>query len=239
MKNVCLILTLLCFFEIVNSQDFTGKYFIGGSLGFSNNSGSANIYGTNYTNPNAFSSFSINPFFGFYIKPKIAIGLQLGYSSNTSNQLIISANTDSTTIQGTFKNTFVTYSITPFLRYTIPVIEKIGFNINFSIPYSYNKSTAPGSSGITAGITTAYIGIPYNNSISTSFIGLNISPGFQWFVKDNIALLGSFGGLGYNYFYTKGENNTGPASTAKGNYFNLTLSSAISLGVNFYFGKKV
>ncbi len=236
MKNVLLTLVFLGVLTTSHAQDLTGKYFFGGSLGFESTSGNSDVSGTNYNNPNGLGSYSFSPSFGYYIKKKLAIGLQLGYSS--SNQNVITFNYSNNNYQSIpIKEINQVVSIAPLLRYTIPILETVGFNFNFTLPFNYTRSNDKASGAISS-IFSGEIGVP--NNYSTYSLGLNISPGFQWFINNKIALLGTFGALSYTHFKTNAIGNVFfESSTTYANDLKLSLTTGISLGINFYFGGKI
>ncbi len=139
-----------------------------------------------------------------------------------------------------FKTTVQVLGIAALVRYTIPILESVGFNLNFTIPYSYTRVSESSDNGIIgiSGTFTAESEIPYNYS-SYSF-GINISPGFQWFINNKIALLGTFGALSYTHFRTFAitNNNYIASSSANANDLKLSLTTGISFGATFYFGGK-
>lgn len=161
----------------------------------------------------------------------------MGYSSNTYNFLnydVESNGNKDTIILSPSKATSQGFSIAPLLRYTIPIIENVEFNINVTFSYVYVKNTQ--NQGDASGnIYTSYI-VTFDN-YSQYTIGINFNPGFQWLVKNNIALLGSFGSLSYTHYKTTTivEINY-PSSTTNTNDFHLSLTTGFSLGATFYFG---
>jgi hypothetical protein len=237
MKKLVLAAIFINSLSIVHAQNLNGKLFAGGSLGFDFMSADANTDVGKYTNPKANQSYSINPSVGYYLNDKLAIGLQFGYNYATKNTLYLNYYGSPSSITATTE----TFSIAPLLRYTIPITDKFGFNINTTIPYSHSRNTLTDTSSKTSsGTANGNIAIPNgNNSTSTSF-GLNVSPGFQWFVKDQFAIFGSFGAFSYSYVKTDGNvwnsKNNGPYASTQSNDFKLSLSTSISFGVTFYFG---
>jgi len=233
MKNGFLTLLFLCAIISIHAQELTGKYFIGGSLGFEATSGNSEVSGTNYNNPNGLGSCSFSPSFGYYFKKKLAIGLQCGYSS--SNQNFITFSYSSNNYQSIPYNEInQVLSIAPLLRYTIPVLETVGFNFNFTIPFNYTRSNDKAAGAISS-VFSGEIGVP--NNYSTYSLGLNISPGFQWFINNNIALLGTFGALSFTHYKTNAIGNPFfESSITYANDLKLSLTTGISFGATFYFG---
>jgi hypothetical protein len=199
MKYGIVTLVFLGVITLVNAQDLTGKYFIGGSLGFETTSGNTDVNGTNYYNPNGLGSYFFSPSFGYYFKKNLAVGLQLGHSSNTQNILVYGYPSDSNQIVRA-KNSNQVLNIAALLRFTIPILETVGFNINFTIPYSYSRYSEPSDGSNIVGVFSGESDISDNYS-SYSF-GININPGFQWFINNNIALLGTLGALSYAHYKT-------------------------------------
>ena len=249
-KKIVITVFLSGFF-VVNAyaQHLKGKLFAGGSGGFGFTPTSANINGIDYNNPKSYQAYNTDLSGGYCLTDKLAVGLQISHSFKTyksiyfeyQNNIIVNQITHTTT-------TTKTFGIAPLLRYTIPVTDKFSFNLNIIVPYFSSKTFYVSSiNGYVSSVAYQGAGniyLPYgnNNPIAAASYGINISPGFQWFLKKNFALSGSFGALRYSYTITKSSEIADPittngiAVTAKSTDFKLSLSSSLNLGLTFYFG---
>jgi len=239
MKNFILIVLFFGSLSISFAQDLNGKFFVGGSIGFDFTSADADINTSNFSNNNANQTYNINPSIGYYLDRNIAIGLSLGYSYALKNTLYIT-NTSNINNTSTLTTTSKVKIIAPLLRYTVPINDKFGFIINTTLPYSYTENTFTYPNNILMATTsTGNIIIPNGDKNTSSSFGLNIGPGFQWFIKDNLALLFSFGSLGYINTKASGNivgyQNGKTNATTTSNDFKLSLTTSISAGVAFYF----
>jgi hypothetical protein len=158
------------------------QYFVGGSLGLSTHSSKTEIdgYGT-VKSPSTFG-FSITPKVGYYLNPKVAVGLSasFGYS-------------DSTIYTTTPKTEVKTYSwsVSPFARYSFlqfgkfSVLAEATVGINGSSLKTKETSTVDG--------------------ISTFGYGVNVAPILSYDISKKFSLETklNFLALGFNYTKTK------------------------------------
>jgi hypothetical protein len=157
MKLQLFIIGLLLFFSFsVFAQTEQGSKFIGGSFQISTT--------TNSFNDNTSTSFTLSPKFGYFLQDRWAIGSGLGLS--------ITSNGD----------TDVTFTISPFTRYYIPLIEE--------------KFFAVGEAGLSVGFGT-----------DTSF-GIYAAPGFAFFPTERWSIELAFNLLSFNITNPDGDNNT-------------------------------
>ena len=234
MKKLCITILLVGALLNTKAQTLSNKLFAGGSVSFEFAKASVDDNSKTYNNPKAIQIYSITPCFGYHLSNRIAIGLQLFYSSSECNYMdyYSSKNVIDSTLK--YKITNKTYSIAPFLRYYIPINDKFRIYINTAFPFSYSKSD--NTSYISySGPSTGQIQVQPTNTIKS--IGINISPVFQWFVKDNIAITGSVGALYYTHSKIETTKNIYPALTDNVDDLKMTLSTGLSFGVVFYFGK--
>ena len=239
MKNGFLTLLFLCAIISIHAQELTRKYFIGGSFGIESTSGNMVINGSTYNDPNAYGYYTFIPSVGYYFNDNLAIGFQLGYTSGTNNSIndyiINTRNSDSIVINNT-KTTNQVFTFAPLLRYSTPIVGKIGFNLNFTLPFSYTRYFSTAYNGMLS-LTTIYNTLTSNYSIFS--FGVVISPGLQWFINNNIALISSIGSLSYTHSKINAIGNEwNPSSVTNGNDLKLSLTTGISLGATFYFGGK-
>ncbi len=147
---------LFCFSFSVSAQTEQGSKFIGGSFQISTNTYS----GTDDVN----TSFTLEPKFGYFIKDRWAIGSGLGLSITSDG------------------DTDVTFTISPFTRYYIPLIEE--------------KFFAVGEAGLNVGFGS-----------DTSF-GIYAAPGFAFFPTERWSIELAFELLSFNITNPDGDNNT-------------------------------
>ncbi len=240
MKKALLAVILFGSLSIIHAQDLNGKFFAGGSIGFDFTSADANINTSNFSNNNANQTYSFSPSVGYYLDRNIAIGLQFGYSYALKNTLYIT-NTSNINNTSTLTTTSKVESIAPLLRYTIPINDKFGFIINTTLPYSYTENTFTYPNNVLMATTsTGNIIIPNGDKNTSSSLGLSVNPGLQWFIKENLAILFSFGALSYNYVKTSGNialyQNSKTNAITTSNDFKLSLTTSVSGGFIFYFG---
>lgn len=244
-KAIVVILFFSCFI-MTQAQDLRGKLFAEGRVGFNFSSSSASINGNNYNNPYASQSYDFRPSAGYYFTRLLAIGIQASYSSTKDNYVdFVYQNNVVVNINKYYshKNTF---TIAPILRYVMPATPRFGFNLTASVPYSTSKtvftSTASSAVGVaSSSANTGNIYLPDGETNTATSIGINVGPGFQWLVKENISIMGAFGVLSYSFIKTdaSGQMNSGNfnrvTAVSKTNNFKLALDTGLGIGVIFYF----
>lgn len=195
------------------------KFFLGGSLGFNSIQNDGLMYGPTgdyIVVPNKSYGFSVAPEFGFFLKEKVALGIRLSYSNNV------------TKVENGDDITRPYYSISPFVRFIIPL-----WTSRFSI---YNDLGLSGSYSE----TTTYM--EASRETKTMQLGVFYRPGIQFRLKDNINLLATMGDLlHYNYTSEKHQYYAGgPIPDLKGSFHSFGISNnyginSFMLGVNFLF----
>ena len=235
MKKLCITILLVGALLNTKAQTLSNKLFAGGSVSFEFAKASVNDNSKTYNNPKGIQNYSISPYIGYHLSNRIAIGLQLGYSS-TENALLgyYRHNNIIDSIQRSYI-TNKTYSVAPYIRYYFPITEKFCVYLNTSIPISYAENTNTVISTLYSSAANGYVAIQPTNTIKS--IGINISPVFQWFFRDNIAITGSVGALYYTHSKIETTKNIYPALTDNVDDLKMTLSTGLSFGVVFYFGK--
>jgi len=151
--------------------------------------------------------FSINPFFGFLVSDKLAIGGQVGYSYLISTQNADQPNES--------KYTSADYSAGLISRRYFSISEQFVFSIDANFNY-----------GIVAGTST---NSTYVSKTKNHHVGASIKPTFIFFPSPKWGIEASIGNISYEY-----SKNL---STGTGlNDFNIYFGS-IQLGLSYYFKK--
>jgi hypothetical protein len=228
MKRTICILISLGLFTSAFSQILKGKFFIDGSMGLEINPSSYDANGANNNNSNGNSkmeSYYFAPEIGYYFTDKIAFGLSAIYSYSYKTQTNGSSYNNSSNITSSSSVKIESYTISPLMRYSIPINDKFYFNVNISLPYKNSKNI--------------YNSPYYNGPLQTSSksFGIQVSPSFQYFLKNNIALLANIGSL--EYISTKEETSpqaTGMTTSWKSTDLKLSFFTTFGLGAIFYFG---
>ena len=185
MKKVMISLAfLLCLTPGIKAQQ-SGKFWTGGTLGFTTSKVEDGIRLTNY---------SILPEFGYGFSDRWGAGISLGYLHNEYEIIGAKIKTDG-------------FSVNPFARYSL-LRGRIGnLFLDGGVGYAYrdNKTTDREKHAFEVGIR----------------------PGVSVNITDNIALMGRFGFLGYQY-----EKEGGTKTNTFAADFDL---NQVQLGVNILF----
>ncbi|CAH8283686.1 outer membrane protein with beta-barrel domain [Mariniflexile fucanivorans] len=186
-------------FEISKNQ-----WLVGGSINFtSQNYESQNeSYDSNYKR----TSFFIKPDIGYAIDSNLIIGVMPGF--NIVNSKFVESDDE-------YKSNGL--SIAPYIRKYFAINNKLAFNVQGELMYSYQKSKNIYSDSVTNTGSESD-----SNSI---FIG--VRPGLTYSLTNKIYLNAHLGSIGY--YSDKSENDEGTIS--KSNNFNLNLSTS-----DLYFG---
>jgi hypothetical protein len=243
MKHFLLVLTAIGFFSTASfSQISKGTWMVGGDLGFNKSTKNNDIFDpTLTTEKNTSRNFSTNLHAGYFLMDNLVVGLAPNYSSNKYTQKRTNLEDDEVYQYESSGNSI---GISPFIRQYKQLFS--------SKAYIFGQAAiniAHGKSHYESGNSTFSTGTQLNkNSYNTpsNTYGISLSPGVNYFITDKIALEVIFAGLSISSTNTKKDEiyfsgTTTSLSTEDGknvNFdFNLNLSS-ISLGLNFFLGKK-
>lgn len=220
MKKVFVTLALIGAVMAGNAQITKGKFFINGSLGFTSTSSSRETAAGKNDQP-GHTMLDFSPKAGYYITDNIAVGLGLVYTMETDNKL----NGSNTAPGVTTERSTATLNIAPYLRYSMPMTEKFGFFMDLLVPIG----SVTRSEKVTSGTAPS--------DIKGSSFGVSLTPGVQWFVKDNLSLEATLGGLKYSSSVVD-ASSSGATDKTTTSSFGLTFGTAASFGISFYFGGK-
>lgn len=165
MKKLFLI-GALALFGAVNAQTEKGSWVVGGSttLGF-NNATSKQKVGSNTSDGPKISTFTITPSVGYFVINKLAIGVDLGFTSITSKQ-----EDDQMSAYYSAKSTVNTFSVMPTATYYFKSDSKL-------LPY------------LGAGLGFASSKIKYDFSGPYGVDSEDKNNGFAWKVKGGLMYL--------------------------------------------------
>jgi outer membrane protein len=175
MKKIVLSLAALFAITFANAQEETsgGKGFSNGDMFLSGALG----YSTTSTGDISESQFRIAPRIGFFVSNNIALGLELGYITTTSDE----------TYEGPFGPQIYqvennTFAIGGFGRYYATPANDFSIFGQLSIAYASSKTE---------------ISIAGVDSYKATGFDFGLAPGLSYFVSDNLALEATFGILSY------------------------------------------
>jgi outer membrane protein len=151
MKKIVMMLALVTSAFFAKAQTTSGQMMIGGSFGISS---------VNYDNSNGsdYSSFTLAPSFGYFVKDNFAVGLSVSVGNSKSGT-------------GAGQTTSSSFGVGPFVRlYKFTSNEKFAFF---------------GNAGISFGNTKSENGNVITDKSNT--ISLGIAPGFAYFFNEHWA----------------------------------------------------
>ena len=171
MKKILLSAVAVMAFGFANAQEATGTkgfaegdVFLTGSVGF----------GSEKTGDAKTSQFNISPKAGYFVTSNIALGVQLGYTSETE--------TDVNGLGETVDVDTNTFEAGAFGRYYFTPARDFSFFGQLSVGYTSSKTEVEGEDG----------------EYKENGFNLGLAPGISYFVSEHIALEATFGLLGYN-----------------------------------------
>ncbi|MDR0575275.1 MAG: porin family protein [Tannerella sp.] len=180
MKKLFFTLTLMCVLFSTGNAQTTGKFWLGGNIGFSSTIVEDDVRNTSY---------SILPEFGYIFSERWALGVNVGYSySKTTNYI------DIPTLGSDFIYTYTRYnlvnstdnfSIVPFVRYSFLKGSIGNLFVDGSIGYTYGKQIVE-KTDYTIGKETE------THTVETGF-----RPGVAINLSNHVAITGKFGFFGY------------------------------------------
>lgn len=171
MKKLLLSAAAVMVFGLANAQETTGTtgfskgdVFITGAVG----------YGSESTGDNETSTFTFSPKAGYFVTENIAVGINLGYTSQTE--------TEEDGLGDTFDTDTNTLEVGAFGRYYFTPARNFSFFGQLAVGMTSSKTEVEGVDG----------------EYKENGFNLGLAPGISYFVSEHIALEATFGLLGYN-----------------------------------------
>jgi len=204
-----LVLGAIALFGAMNAQTEKGSWVVGGSttLGFNNTNTKYKYNGNSADGPKV-STFTVTPSVGYFVIDKLAIGLDLGYTSLTTK-----LESEFMGINYTAKNTVSTFSILPTATYYFKSDSKV-------LPYL----------GVGAGYSTSKEKSTQNGSGSSN--SEDTINGFAWKGKGGIVFLvtPSIGiDLGLSYLGSNGKYDDNSDVKVQSNTFGVNAGISVFL----------
>jgi hypothetical protein len=251
MKKLIIIASFLVCSQNIFAQLEKGMISIGlsSALTYSKSTDESNATtpnGTNFhlNNIKKNTGYTIAPTFSYFLSSKFAIGISIGYSgySNSSesqqygNNILYNYHT---------KNTSGGITISPFVKYYIPLSDQVFFYFKGGISAGINNGKTSGYSDNTTidafgnGISTNRANEYGPNKTNTSTTSIGINPGILFMPTKKIGIELYTGNLiGYNYRvdntkYADGSNTT--KSTQNGIQFLNLNTLTVGTGVYYFF----
>ncbi|MFT7031874.1 MAG: hypothetical protein ACJA2S_000370 [Cyclobacteriaceae bacterium] len=217
-------LALYLIFAVIHTsfcQEFIskGKSFLGGGLNLKISDYSSDLNNGNDTEIDN-SLFSFSPYYGKFIKDKLAMGIQLNsYYSNINTDNLNSGVISTNWIR---KNTTVVLSF--FLRKYYTINEKFGAFIKPSLTYNHGFINEENNSFDSSGSKTRFSSNEGNNNS----LSLGASLGLYYFIASKFTLEANLGNIFISKSFTSQKNK----NERNGEITN-TSSDSNSLDFNF------
>ncbi len=207
--------------ESGNAKIQKGKIFVGGMLGFNTSGGSTStINGGTTTETEGVSTFGFRliPQAAFMITDNIGAGMGLGYnySKTTTPDFFDNGNAQFEQVE-----TAGTFIISPFARYYKGLGDKFYLFGELTIPIGLSNNKQLMWNDQFDGTTD------YDGEISSTYIGVDLGLGANYFVSDNVALELMFNIFGANYTSNKNTDldDNGDGTIRKTSSFGLNADS--------------
>ena len=184
--------------QTTEKSGFQGRLFLMGQVGYE----STENNNTNVTD----NSFAVVPTVGYFVTPTVAVGLGVGYASNTSK------NTTGVEV----KNINDAFKVMPLARKYWGLGDKLYLFGQLAVPMEWgtNKQKVNGNQ--------------VGDKAKYSSYGVQVAPGLDYFLTNNWSVEATIGAFGYNSTKFKGSKSTD-------NYnFGVNLSN-IQIGVKYIF----
>ncbi|WP_394666910.1 OmpW family outer membrane protein [uncultured Chryseobacterium sp.] len=165
-------------FGLSNAQMTKGDWVISGNtgIGFNNMETKTKVNGQSFDGPKV-SSFSVTPSVGYFVIDKLAVGIDLGFTSVTTKD-----SGDKTTISN--------FSVMPTATYYFANSSKFVPFLGAGIGYATGKSK----------YTSTLLGTTTSNEVSTDGLAWKAKGGVTYMATQS---LGINLGLGFDQFYNK------------------------------------
>ncbi len=208
MKTSALTLVALGICLLAQAQTEQGNLFISGSISIVNKAEQANKDLKN-------NSFAFLPSVGYFVADRLALELNVGYSSSAYSTVINTGGDPSIIL---LSQTDKTLSVGPAVRYFIATgNEKFFFSPRLSVLVGFTNSN------IKSTTTSESSTVKYTDYTAS------LSPGFSYFPTTHWGINLNVGGLSY---LIEHPNDTSDSNTST---FNFNLFSNTSIGVSYFF----
>lgn len=235
MKKVILTLAVAIIALSANAQH---KFFLGMDLGFSTSKAKNEVtysgtgagtapFVNSSTDGAKTTSFKFNPYLGYSVTERIAVGLGLGIVNGKSVD-----GTETTLANGSKVNLetkSTSFAVSPFVRYNFPINDNLSMWGQLKVSPKFGKEV---HQHVTAGVLGEH---------ETKLGGLDagISPGFNYKLGERWIFTGSYGFLGYMSDKETTETTSGGLTMKnvdKTSGFGLDLNwNTLAIGFNFLF----
>ena len=161
MKKIMMTMVAAMMALTMNAQ---GNMYVGGSLGYQTSS---------YDGSSTRTIFTFSPSFGYWFKENLALGIELGYGSNTN--------------EATDPNlTNSSLSVSPYVRYKAIQLGKVSLFADGMFTYSTSNNESAGADGKAQ-----------DNKVNGW--GIYVKPGIAYSLNDKFSLVARFGNaIGYS-----------------------------------------
>lgn len=199
MKKTILIITAVAISAIAQGQDHKKMWL----------SGTVKLNTTSNDNDTKTTGLTFQPVFGYYIKPRLAIGLGLGLTANKTD------------VKDGPETKVNEMYIAPFIRYHKPITEKLFVYGELSLAYGAGKLEI--DYPFVAGTEDTY-----------NYFQVKLSPGFEYWMHERWSVNAEWGAIRYRANNDLEDNNL--ENDFKSNEFEIGLDlRSISVGINFFF----
>lgn len=223
MKKVFMTLAAVAAFSFANAQ-----LFVGGSLGFSSQSGKTNAdytmgnlsYESEIKSPSS-SEFVIAPKVGFYLNEKLAVGASLIFDRYSETEFDYPQLWDNNSeVENSYKNIGTAFGIAPFVRYHFAEWNNLSL---------FGELTVGMMWGNTKDVATVDNKETTLDGPKTFAFGVSLTPGVAYKINEHIQLEATLDVFGLNYMCEK-VTETLDAGGVKGESVN--TNSSFNFGVD-------
>lgn len=221
MRFSILLFFLLNIMHCTLAQEFISKdnSFTGGALDLRISDYSSDLYNGNDSNQDNFL-FSFSPYYGKFIKDKLAIGIQL----NTSYSNRKTHNLNNGVISSNWINKRTSVGLSFFLRKYYTINEKFGAFVRPSLSYNHGFINEENNSFDSSGLKTRFS----SNEGSDNSLSFGASLGLYYFISSRFSLEANLGNVFISKSFTRQKNK----NESNGEVTN-TSSDSNSLDFNF------
>jgi hypothetical protein len=208
------------------AQPKRGSMFIGGKISSSKTKIPMSL--TNNSSNNI-SGLSISPNLGYFLSNKLALVLEMSYSTDKVDNSVINYTVTSITNYKSYN-----YMASLFVRYYRAISDKLYFSLNNGIGfYQFDSKNEVTNIDVKNNKTSSKTTTEKINSYT-----INISPGLDYFIAPHWGLRTTIGSMEYSINSQKSNNG----NIQKSNNFSLNTSiinlTSLTITLNYFFDSK-
>lgn len=221
MKKLLLLAAVSALGFTAMAQTEKGKMILGGTVQYYTDKSDQYLQSFDLspiTDVQKTTGFTIMPSIGYFIANNFALGTGIGYNQGKGTQ-----NYSYNYVPSVNYSKNHSFTINPFARYYLNIIEQVKLFGNFSVPIAFTNSKNSPSTDAS-----------YDRTYKSTNIGVALSPGLVFFPTPKFGIEFSVNGLSYGHKKLTSNDDFNTGGTSKSFDIGGNFSSP-AIGVQYYF----